>query len=312
VTHIGVLGAFLGGLLAILSPCSALLLPSFFAYAFDGLGTLLARTGIFFLGLATVLIPLGAGVGAVGSAITIYRTQTTWVSAMVIIAFGMMILLGRGFNLRIAQRIASRTVITTRLSVFILGAVYGLAGFCSGPLIGAVLTIAVAGGHAPYGALLMAIYAAGMTLPLAGLAALWDRYDLGHRRWLRGRAVRIGPIHTHTTSLTSGVLFVGIGLLFLLTAGTANLGGILDADTEVALQGWVARATGNVDNLVVALAAVLTIIGVLVIRIAWSRRSLESRQTTGSVLIGHRCSRQPVPEPLRPLDATKSGERSNG
>lgn len=109
MTQIGVLGAFLGGLLAILSPCSALLLPSFFAYAFDGLGTLLARTGIFFVGLAAVLVPLGAGVGAVGSAITTYRSQTTFVSALIIIAFGVMILLGKGFNLGFAQRIAGRT-----------------------------------------------------------------------------------------------------------------------------------------------------------------------------------------------------------
>ncbi len=267
MTEIGVLGAFLGGLLSILSPCSALLLPSFFAYAFDGLGTLLARTGIFFLGLAAVLAPLGAGVGAAGSAITTYRSQTTFVSALIIIAFGVMILLGKGFNLGVAQRIAGTTAITTRLSVFILGTVYGLAGFCSGPLLGAVLTVAVAGGHAPYGALLMAVYAAGMTVPLAVLAALWDRYDLGHRKWLRGRAVRVGPIHTHTTSLISGALFIGIGLLFLLTAGTANLGGFLDADTSVALQGWLARIASNVNNLVVALVVVLVVIGLLLRRI---------------------------------------------
>lgn len=168
IGRLRVLGAFLGGLLAILSPCSALLLPSFFAYAFEGLGTLLARTGIFFLGLAAVLVPLGAG-GAVGSAITTYRSQTTFVSALVIMAFGVMILLGKGFNFGVAQRIAGNTLIATRLSVFILGAAYGLAGFCSGPLLGAVLTV---GGQAPYGALLMAVYAAGMTVPLAVLAAL--------------------------------------------------------------------------------------------------------------------------------------------
>lgn len=267
MTQIGVLGAFLGGLLAILSPCSALLLPSFFAYAFDGLGTLLARTGIFFVGLAAVLVPLGAGVGAVGSAITTYRSQTTFVSALIIIAFGVMILLGKGFNLGFAQRIAGRTPITTRLSVFILGAVYGLAGFCSGPLLGAVLTVAVAGGQAPYGALLMAVYAAGMTVPLAVLATLWDKFDLSHRKWLRGSALRIGPIHTHTTSLISGVFFIGIGVLFLLTAGTANLGGFIDADTAVALQGWLARATGHVNNLVVALVVVLVVIVLLTYRL---------------------------------------------
>ena len=280
MTQIGVLGAFLGGLLAILSPCSALLLPSFFAYAFDGLGTLLARTGVFFLGLAAVLVPLGAGVGAFGSAITTYRSQTTFVSAWVIMTFGVMILLGKGFNLGVAQRIAGATAITTRLSVFILGTVYGLAGFCSGPLLGAVLTVAVAGGDAPYGALLMAIYAAGMTVPLAVLAALWDRFDLGHRKWLRGRAVRIGPIHTHTTSLISGALFICIGVMFLLTAGTANLGGFLSADTSVALQGWLVRITEKVDNLVIALTVVLVVIGVLATRIRHA--SSRNEEVSGS------------------------------
>lgn len=275
MTQIGVLGAFLGGLLAILSPCSALLLPSFFAYAFDGLGNLLGRTGIFFLGLAVVLVPLGAGVGAVGSAITTYRSQTTFVSAWVIMAFGVMILLGKGFNVGISHRIAGATAITNRLSVFILGTVYGLAGFCSGPLLGAVLTVAVAGGDAPYGALLMAVYAAGMTVPLAVLAVLWDRFDLGHRKWLRGRAVRVGAIHTHTTSLISGTLFIGIGLLFLLTAGTANLGGFLSADTEVAVQGWLARATGSISNLVVALVVVLAVIGLLARRIRQTRNPIK-------------------------------------
>lgn len=278
MTQIGVLGAFLGGLLAILSPCSALLLPSFFAYAFGGFGSLMARTGIFFLGLATVLVPLGAGVGAVGSAITTYRSETTVISALVIMAFGVMILLGKGFNLAFAQRIAGGTEGTSRLSVFILGTVYGLAGFCSGPLLGAVLTVAVAGGDSPYGALLMAVYALGMTVPLAVLAALWDKFDLGRRKWLRGRELHLGPIRTHTTSLFSGVLFIGIGVLFLLTSGTANLGGFLDADTSVALQGWLARVTGNVNNLVVALVAVLVVMGVLVIRIRRAPRAITTTE----------------------------------
>ena len=280
MTHIGILGALLGGLLAILSPCSALLLPSFFAYAFDGLGTLVARTGVFFLGLGAVLVPLGAGVGAVGSAFTTYRDQTTFVSALVIMAFGVMILLGKGFHLGFAQRIAGRTVVATRLSIFVLGTVYGLAGFCSGPLLGAVLTVAVAGGDAPYGALLMAVYAAGMTLPLAVLAALWDRYRLGSRKWLRGREIRIGPIRTHTTSLVSGLLFIGIGVLVLVTAGTANLGGVLDADTAVEVQGWLARVTGSISNLAVALAVTLAVMFLLVIRIRRSSKVIEDQHRT--------------------------------
>ena len=207
MSQIGLLGAFLGGLLALLSPCSALLLPSFFAYAFDGAGKLAGRTGIFYLGLAAVLVPLGAGVGAIGSAITRYREVTTMIGGVVIIALGVMIIVGRGFALGSAQRAAARIDVSSTGSVFALGAVYGLAGFCSGPLLGAVLTVAVAGGQAAYGGVLMALYAAGMVIPLFVLALVWDRFSLGSRTWLRGKEISIGPLKTHTTSLISGGTF---------------------------------------------------------------------------------------------------------
>jgi hypothetical protein len=90
---------------------------------------------------------------------------------------------------------------------------------------------------------LLAIYAAGMTAPLFLLAALWDRYDLGHRRWLRGRGVRIGRLRTHTTALASGALLVGIGVLFMTTSGTQALAGRLGG-TGSAGGSLAARAEG--------------------------------------------------------------------
>lgn len=274
MTQIGILGAFLGGVLALLSPCSALLLPSFLAYAFTDWRTTVTRTAVFLLGLAAVLVPLGAGVGAVGAAITAYRAQTTMVAAVVIIAFGMVMILGKGFTIRPAERAAGSLRIDTPLSVFALGAVYGLAGFCSGPLLGAVLTVAVTGADPLYGALLMAVYAIGMATPLTLLALLWDRLHLSEAKWLRGRSLRIGPVHTHTTSLISGTLFIGIGVLFLATAGTANLGGVLSAETQVALQGWLGRVAANTNfALALALIAALVVIAVLGTRLLKGLRS---------------------------------------
>ena len=49
--QIGFAGAFLGGLLTLLSPCAALLLPAFFAVTYDGVAALVSRVGLFFLGL---------------------------------------------------------------------------------------------------------------------------------------------------------------------------------------------------------------------------------------------------------------------
>ena len=53
--------AFAGGVLSLLAPCSALLLPAFFAYAFTSRTELFGRTLLFLAGLCTVFVPLGLG-----------------------------------------------------------------------------------------------------------------------------------------------------------------------------------------------------------------------------------------------------------
>ena len=276
MTDIGLLGALFGGILSLVSPCSALLLPSFFAYAFDNVGRLLARTAVFWLGLAVVLVPLGAGVGAVGSVLTQYRSLATTIGGLVLIGLGAMAILGKGFAFAPAQRASGRIKVSGTASVFALGAVYGLAGFCSGPLLGSVLTVAITGGRASYGGLLMAVYAFGMALPLFVLALLWERFDLGNKSWLRGREITIGPLRTHTTSLVSGLLFIGIGLLFLLTDGTANLGGVVGVDEQFSLQVWLGDFAGTVPDTVLVMAGLL-LVALLVAGNAVRRRRAEQR-----------------------------------
>jgi cytochrome c biogenesis protein CcdA len=260
VTGVGLAGAFLGGLASLLSPCSALLLPSFFAYAFDRLGLLIRRTVAFWAGLCLVLVPLGAGVGAVGDAVTRHRTEVTVIGGIVVLGFGVMTLIGKGFGSSAAQRLTGRITISTTVSVVALGAVYGLAGFCAGPLLGGVLTMSAMGADPLYGGLLMGVYAVGMAAPLFGLAFLWERYDLGRKGWLRGRPVQIGPLHTHTTSLVTGTVLILIGALFVATDGTAALGGVLGVDQQYDLQIWLSRVAAGAADPVVLLAVVVGLI----------------------------------------------------
>ena len=153
MVSIGFLGAFLGGVLAILSPCSALLLPAFFAYAFTSKQQLAARTLVFFLGLSCVLVPVGVGAGNLGGLLTQHRDTLITIGGWAIIALGVYTFLGFGFNIPVLSSLASRVRGSGWVSVFLLGAVYGFAGFCAGPLLGAVLTTAVVGGNPAYGAL---------------------------------------------------------------------------------------------------------------------------------------------------------------
>lgn len=272
MTDVGYLAAFLGGVLALISPCSALLLPSFFAYAFTSGGRLLANTLVFYLGLAATLVPLGAGSSAVTGLVNGHRETVILVAGWVIIALGVAQLFGGGFVIgpvvTVQQHFLRRG---GWIAVFGLGATYGLAGFCSGPILGAVLTIAAVGGQAVRGAALLAVYALGMAAPLFVMAVLWQRFDLGRRRWIRGREFQVGPLRLHTTTTVSGLLFIIIGVLFVVYNGTATLGlfGLAPSpQTQLAVQGAVRHAASDVPDLVVlaAVAVVVLIVGAVKLR----------------------------------------------
>ncbi|WP_017539369.1 cytochrome c biogenesis CcdA family protein [Nocardiopsis halophila] len=273
---VGYLAALLGGLLALLSPCSALLLPSFFAYAFRDPVGLLARTAVFYAGLCTTLVPLGAGSAYVSGFFYGNREMLVAVAGWAIIALGAAQLLGLGVSIgplaRLQGRFSGRS---GALPVFGLGAVYGLAGFCSGPILGAVLTVAATGGPLR-GGVLLACYALGMALPLFLLALLWDRFDLGSKRWLRGRPLTLGRVRLHTTSLASGLLFIAIGVLFLVYDGTASMTGLPGVgaleDAAYRIQKPLAGLDGTADLIALGVLA-LALLGVAAARARRIRRA---------------------------------------
>jgi cytochrome c biogenesis protein CcdA len=269
VTDVGLLAAFAAGVLALLSPCSALLLPSFFAYAFASRTALLLRTTAFYVGLVLTLVPLGVGAGAASSLFYGHRAQLIAVAGWTIIGFGVLMIAGRSFAMPFAHRLqawsgarAAPGAAFSWLSTVALGAVYGLAGFCSGPVLGAILTVAATQPSPWHGGLLLAVYALGMAAPLFLLAASWDRLGIGGRAWLRGRELRLGPVAVHTTSLAAGLLFVGVGVLFLRYDGTAGISGVLGladtTDLEFEAQQWVSETVAAVPGWVLpALVAVV-------------------------------------------------------
>ncbi|GAB3492963.1 cytochrome c biogenesis CcdA family protein [Nocardiopsis coralliicola] len=275
---VGYAAALVGGLLALLSPCSALLLPSFFAYAFRDPGRLLLRTGVFFAGLCTTLVPLGAGSAAVSTLFYGHRGALITVAGVLIIALGAVQILGIGFAWGPAARLQNRFAGGRgAASVFGLGAVYGLAGFCSGPILGAVLTVAATGTPAR-GALLLACYALGMALPLFGLALLWDRFDLGRKTWLRGRSFQVGRFQVHSGNLASGLIFIGIGVLFLAFDGTASLGvpGMGWAEEAAYLaQGALLGLGPYLDAVLLALGAA---VAAAVVLHRWARRRARAQE----------------------------------
>lgn len=264
---IGYLAAFLGGVLALLSPCSALLLPSFFAYAFGGITQMFARTGVFFLGLVLVLVPLGAGLGGLSALIADHRIGLIVLAGSVIIVLGFVQILGGGWSLGPAARLQAKMAARSSwVSTFGLGAAYGLAGFCTGPILGAVLTVAAAGGDPVRGAFLLVVYALGMAAPLFGMAALWQRLNLRNRNWLRGRSFRVGRLVLHTNSTVSGLLFIAVGTMLAGFSGGADLFA-LDPGTALRAEGETAALAGHVPDTGLLLALAVIVVLVVVYRL---------------------------------------------
>ncbi|GAA1316270.1 cytochrome c biogenesis CcdA family protein [Leucobacter albus] len=263
--EIGFVTAFLGGALALLSPCSALLLPAFFASTVGSKLQLLVHGATFYLGLALTLVPFGLGVGALGSLFIEQRGLVIAATSAVLVVLGVLQALGFGFDVSrmvpgagaVQRRASGRTGLVRTL---LLGAVGGVAGFCAGPILGAVLTLALGQGSTHVAGAMLAVYGAGMVVPLVVIAALWERLGARGQRLLRGRSVRVFGRDLHTTSLVTGLLIAGVGLLFWLTNGLVSLPTLV----PTAVQAWVQErgavfASPVFDVLGIALLAALAL-----------------------------------------------------
>ena len=256
---IGYTGAFLGGMLTLLSPCSVMLLPAFFSYAFASPGKMLGRTALFYAGLLTTLVPLGLLAGLVGSLVTQNRTWLITGAAAVVMLIGILQIIGVEFT---AVSRGAGADGTSAISVFVLGSVYGVAGVCAGPILGSVLAVAAAGGNPLYGGIMLAIFALGMALPLGVLSLLWTRFRLSERAWLKPRRFRLGTWENSVWMVVSGVLSIGIGVLLLATQGTASLGGFLTIDAQYAAESWVVALSAKASNFAFGLSALAVLLAV--------------------------------------------------
>lgn len=265
---IGLAGAFLGGILTLLSPCSAMLLPAFFSYAFGRTSQLLARTGTFYLGLATTLVPVGMLAGSLGGLITAHRSTVITVASLIVVALGLVQLIGIPVpGLGRLDGVSGASAV----SVYLLGTVYGVAGVCAGPILGSVLTVAAVTGSALYGGVVLLVYAAGMVVPLFLLALLWGRVP-AVARWLRPRTLTIGRWSNSWTAVIGGLLTVALGILLLLTDGLFSLPATLSADRQVDIESRVLTGTSHVPDLAFAGVAVAVLVAVFVVHRVRARR----------------------------------------
>lgn len=249
-------GVLVAGLLTFASPCILPLVPIYLGLLGGASADvfrsgrpprLVARTAAFALGLATVFIALGLVATAAGHLLAAHRQMLLAIAGVVVIGFGLRFV---GI-LRLPFLDRERRPWLHRFSpgVSLVGA-YAFGGAfalgwtpCIGPVLGSVLTYtASTGASAPRGALYLAVYSAGLALPLLGTAAFAP--------FVLRALDRLKP-HLRKIEIATGLLLIGAGVLLatdklmvLMPATTP-----VPAPTQVATPPTSSPTSGNLDAL---------------------------------------------------------------
>ena len=265
--------AFLGGVLTLLAPCSVMLLPAFFSYAFQSPRKLFARCGIFWLGLLTPLIPLGAALSSVVALIREHSAFITQVIALLVIIAGLITLFSLDvpvFRVRFLETASQSR--DTAWAVYLLGITYGIAGVgCAGPILGAVLATSSLGGSVLEGVIAVIFYSAGMAFPLLLLALLWQHSAGRIQAIVRPKPVTLLKRQTTWTNVVSGLVLIILGFTIFKIDLSNPLGGIVSIDTLASWEESIMGLFGALPAWVITLAGVL-IIGAIV-ALLWKPRS---------------------------------------
>jgi cytochrome c-type biogenesis protein len=217
--------AFVAGVASFLSPCVLALVPAYVGYlsgrAAGGDGGINSRLTTFFHGIAFVLgfslvfIVLGAAASALGGFLYDLRTWLARLGGLVVVVFGLhMIGIIRIPFLEYDTRLQELPDPKFGYFSSMLMGVFFSAGWspCVGPVLGAILTLALNGGSISKGVVMLSAYSAGLAIPFL-LAAL----GVG---WVTTILRKYGKIMRYT-EIAMGTLMVIVGAM--LITGAFNL-----------------------------------------------------------------------------------------
>lgn len=233
---LGILVAFVAGLLSFLSPCVLPLVPSYIGFL-TGMTlpelrsrrrVALVHALLFVSGFSIVFVLLGASATELGRALNYYQVWLQRVGGVLIILFGLLCL---GW-LSVPQLLSERRLQLERKPVGFLGSLLVGMAFaagwtpCIGPVLGGILGLAATSADVGRGMLLLMVYSAGLALPFLVAAVAVESF-LG---WFQ-RFRRFLP----WVMRISGVLLIIVGGL-LLSGEFSRLAGWLQALTPDALR----------------------------------------------------------------------------
>src|SRR6202521_3449268 len=177
--------AFLAGLLSFASTCVLPLVPAYVAYmgaAATGTETtfrqqlrVLGNAALFVAGFATAFVALVASFGLIGAALKAYGALLLQIAGSALVLIGIaLLLLGRIPGLMGEKRFGvAHRLPRAPWASYAVGLAFAIGWTpCVGPILAAILLRAGSSGTAEQGALLLAVYSAGLGLPFLVAAGL--------------------------------------------------------------------------------------------------------------------------------------------
>ncbi|MFA5773548.1 MAG: cytochrome c biogenesis protein CcdA [Candidatus Paceibacterota bacterium] len=210
---ISLVAAFVAGVAALFAPCCiTVLLPSYLGNIFREKYKIFFMTFIFFLGIATVFVPIGLGFSALAQFFSKYHNAIFTIGGIFLVVLGIIMLLGKKFARPTSIRDGMRRHVS---SVYVLGIFSAIATTCCAPVLAGVLTLSLTSGTIVWGVLYTLAYVLGMTLPLFIIAAFLDKVDLAEKftNAKRNISMRIGSFSwkISVSELISGLIFLLMG-----------------------------------------------------------------------------------------------------
>jgi cytochrome c-type biogenesis protein len=216
--------AFLAGLASFLSPCVFSLVPAYIGYLggrsvtnadqpyVENKWSTISHGFAFVLGFSLIFIGLGLTASLIGNLLFAVRDWLAKIGGIVVILFGLHMtgvlrISFLDYDLHPKTKVDEQRSL---LSSFLLG-IFFSAGWspCVGPVLGAILTLALNNGSIGEGAKLLTAYSAGLAIPflVTALGIGWiARWSLKFKRYVGIVEKVMGVI----LILVGGLLFFGL------------------------------------------------------------------------------------------------------
>ena len=207
-----ILISFLGGILSILSPCSGVILPVYFGFAFKHKEKLVLHTLLFSLGVIITAIPIGIG------AVVIFTFLRSW-GVLLFKLIGLFFILS-AVALLIPTSFLHKSYLKmpaskkfTYFSSFLFGVISALSlGTCSGPILGAIATLSASTGSFVISSILMFFYVLGILVPFVLLSFSADKFLFLKNIFVKGKLFKLSIFNKkyiiHSTNLISFFIFI--------------------------------------------------------------------------------------------------------